>query len=66
MDDWGVGGGNLDDFLVLIGIAALLWLLGRTKRGYERWVDRLEERIARNMEFRQMMKQVRESENPEH
>ena len=41
----------MDDFLVLIGTAVLLWLLGRIKRGYERWVDRLEDRIARNMEF---------------
>jgi hypothetical protein len=56
----------LDDILMLIGIAALLWLLGRIKRGYERWVDRLEDRIARNMEFWQMVKQARESENPEH
>jgi hypothetical protein len=55
MDDWGVGRGSLDDILMLIGIAALLCLLGRIKRGYERWVDRLEDRIARNMEFPQMI-----------
>jgi hypothetical protein len=51
MDNW--GGGSLDEFLMHSGIAALLWLLGRIKRGYERWVDRLADRVARTIEFRQ-------------
>jgi hypothetical protein len=32
--------------------------VGRIKRGYEPWLDRLDDRIARKVEFRQMVQQA--------